>query len=358
MKMKKSVFMIMVAVALASCSENELNPAAEGDDVIRLGAGTRVSGTTTRAPYVGAIGSTNKLTALVPSATASASYDTDKHTVTGTMTFDGGTSTGYDPASLGLPGEARFPSAAPLYLFGLYPATSVWAIDAGGATATATFDGSHDVMAAGEISTDKAEVKSAVAAGTGFKSLTFNHLLTKLEVKMQATSGGLAEITNVQKIELVADATASGTLPTEVTFDPTGVLAPDFASGTNTVATLPFYRITTTAGSTTYTDNSYVGQIYQPQPAAELQAYCLAAPVSASSTVGDDEYYIRITTATGASPVKILPIDLKNVGGSNFSGSTAGYAFSILVNYTVDDILVTATVTDWVSGGETTVPGI
>lgn len=356
--MKKSVFMLMVATALASCSQTDLtNPQLEGDDVIRLKSTMLTAGATTRAPFTGAIGAANKLTALVPSATASGSYEDDLHTVTGTMTFDGSGAVGYDAESLALTSEARFPNGSAddddLFLFGLYPATG-WTIETGGDKATITFTGKEDVVATEEISTTKAEVKAANIGTGSFKSLEFNHLLTKLEVQFKASATALTEIGSIKSVELVSSDAIQTTLPNQVTYDPVNN-TPDFTGGTP-VATMPFYGATT--GN--YTHTAYTNQSYQPGTTATLQAYCLAAPVSASASPAAYEYYIRIVTNGGASAAstKILPIDLNDDQGARFSKNTAGYAFNIIVNYTVDDIYVTATVADWKQGGDTTVPGI
>jgi len=368
MKMKKSVFMIMVAAALAGCSQSDINePQLEGDDVIRLGSTMLTAGASTRAPFVGStISATNPLTALVPSATASAGYESTTLHVAGPMIFKGDAYTGYDVASVTAT-EARFPNGFagtdPLYLFGLYPynkTTPVWVIDTGGATATATFNGSHDVMAAAEISTTKDDVKDAVGGGsTPFGTLAFEHLLTKLEVKFKASAAALLDFGSIKSVELVSVDATQTTLPTEVTYDPVAETV-DFASGSNKVAVMPFYGATTASGVTTYTDVAYTNKAYMPTTTDALQAYCLAAPATASASPAVYEYYIRIVTNGGDSSgtTKILPIDLNDADGTKFATSTAGYAFNIIVNYTVDDIYVTATVTDWKVGGDTTVPGI
>lgn len=352
----------MVATALAGCSQGDgIAPELQGDDVIRLSSTMLTAGASTRAPFVGTIGATNQLTALVPSATVSASYETDLHAA-GPMIFDGQTYTGYDAQSVTTT-EARFPNTftgtEQLYLFGLYPynkTTPVWAIDTGGATATATFNGSQDLMAAAQISITKDGVKDAIGGKGTFEVLEFSHLLTKLEVNFKASAAAVADFGSIKSVELVSDATASAaTLPTEVTYDPV-TAAVDFTNGTNKVATLPFYSAITG----TYTDTPYIGQLYRPTPTAELQAYCMAAPVMASPSPGKYEYYIRITTNGDAAPAatKIIPIDLNDAGGAKFAQNTAGYAFNIIVNYSVDDILVTATVADWKVGGDTTVSGM
>ena len=53
---------------------------------------------------------------------------------------------------------------------------------------------------------------------------------------------------------------------------------------------------------------------------------------------------------------KTVDIDLKGENDTDaFTGNTAGYAFTVTLNFKATEIKATATVTDWKEGGETTV---
>lgn len=357
--MKKSFFIIMAAVALASCSENEGNaPVVNNDATILLRSTTLNAGATTRTPFIGAIGATNKLTALVPSSATQGNYTT-MH-ADGTMTFNGSGAAGYDLSTLDDIAKAKFPGDDALYLFGAYPAAN-WAITSG--TVTATFDGSQDIMAAQEITTNKAEVQAAHNGSGSFKMLTFNHLLTKLEVRFKsAGANATAAAGYIKSVELVGVKDPK-TDPLEENDTPTLPLGITYTPATNTpvfgseAAAVPFYGLTANSeGVKTYTDVAYTGKQYTLTTSPVYQAYSIVTPVTAKETMGDNEYFIKVVTELKGE--KILSVDLKKVDGSPFTGTTAGYSFVITVLYSIDDINVEAVVTDWIEAGETVVGGI
>jgi hypothetical protein len=344
--MKKSFFMCMVAAVLVSCSKSVFeNPVPADGLSIRLKSDGYFAWASTRVPFEGAFDANNVLTALVPARTTSGDYSAP-HAL-GTMTFnDNRIAATYDLPLIS--GSSEFPvlPSEEVFAFGVYPAAN-WTRTNNG-IAKYTFDGKTDVMGAREVKITKAEV----TAGT-YQTLAFNHLLTKLKVKLRREgSYGIDKIGKIKSIEWVADDAASGNLKNLISFtalDATTLF--DFASPA--VKSLGFYMATESAGVPVYTDNPYSNRTYELTQDFTLQAYALVASVNATQSQ-KNEYFLRVVrTIGGADQTNYIPFDL--MGSDNktpFTGSTAGRAFTVLVNYMGNQIKAIATVTDWVDEGE------
>jgi hypothetical protein len=231
------------------------------------------------------------------------------------------------------------PDAEQVYAFGLYPATG-WAVNA--SDADFTFTGKEDVLAAKEVLITKAGVDAA-----DYEILEFNHLLTKLKVQLRGEANVVASARKIASVELVADAGGIGKLKDKVTF--TAVDAT--VAWTDGATSLPFYKATKADGAITYTNNAYTNQEYALTVDATLQAYALVAPVDASKG-NEEEYFLRVQRV-GASDPDYVPFDLIAADKTQFTGSTAGHAFTVTVNYEEAGVIkALATVTDWIEEGE------
>lgn len=187
----KKVFLSALAIAaMASCSKTELSNTPDGS--VEIKAKSTALSISTKSPYEGTISSGNPLTAQVLVSKTDGNYTL--RYCDGEMTFsDDGTT----EASFATP--QYYPAdGSVLYLCGLYPS------DLGGwgtvtESASRTFDGKTDIMAAAQQQSSKSEAQT----GT-YPTMQFKHLLTKLVVKLVAEDD--AAVTawgNVTDISLV-----------------------------------------------------------------------------------------------------------------------------------------------------------
>ena len=345
--MKKSFLMILAAAALVSCSEKEVNPIDAGDVQIALRSTTvDASGVATRAPFEGAISATNKLEARViahlsPNYAGAVRAD-------GTMTFIGANAVSYDA---GASGTTTFDAANPVYLFGLYPATT-WSYVSGG-QADFVFTGKEDVMATNRVETYKTDVVNST-----YKTLSFQHLLTKLELKLSAATAAINVFGKITAIKLVGDkTTGTTTIPNQmhvVNGGSTHVLPETpmvVTAVTNAETALNFYGLSVDGSSKkVYSESAFSDYMLTTTP--EYVGYTMVAPVTASPTTGTEEYFLAITTEKLG--VKYIGVDLMAAGGvTAFNGNTAGRSFSISVYFkSNDEIMTDVEVIDWIEEGE------
>ena len=334
-------------LTLASCSKSELanRPVVE-NDMVEIMATSKALTIETRAPFEGSIASDNTLTAVVLGSTTTADYTTTY--CDGEMTF---TDDNITPVSFAT--SQYYPvSDAPIFLCALYPtALADWKDIA--TTAKYTFDGKTDVMAAAEVSGKK----STAMAGT-VPSFEFKHLLTKLIVKVKAEDeaaqnvwGDITGITLVKAMNGDVFDTAEVTLAT-------GAAATGTAFSNAAADGMAFYRIDAAA----YTDNAVddADNKIALTTTAEEAAYSLVAPIIAEN--GVKHFTLSVDTKLGETvTTKEVSFDLykAKVGEEDpavFSGDTQGKAFEITLTFKATEIVATATVTDWVKGGNTEVP--
>jgi hypothetical protein len=334
--MKKSFSVIVIAaLLLGGCSKSELaNQEPSGALIQAKSAFPGVSGEATRVPYTGDISSENPLVARVLTSRTSGNYTTTH--ANGKMTFGGSAAVGYDPTAV--TGSASFDSddAEPYYLAGLYPYDATF-----GATVTSTaarsLDGKTDVMAAAEVETNYA----TTITNKNPPTLTFKHLLTKLEVNVKAKAdGSKLKWGKINTIELTAIDAASIKNNITVTLE-TGTAAAAAFSGS--ASSFPFYSIDNEGK---YTDTKFANAGIELATTAKLVAYSLIAPFT--NVVG------------GATPTKltfnIVPEkgDAVDVDVSlPVAGYTQGRAYSITFTFdaVADAIQSKATVIEWDDSG-------
>ena len=349
--MKKLYVPVLALLTLASCSKSELanRPVVE-NDMVEIMATSKALTIETRAPFEGQIAEENKLTAVVLGSTNTGDYtETTPRYCDGEMTFSDNTTA----ASFATP--QYYPvSDAPIYLCALYPtALADWKDIA--TTAKYTFDGKTDVMAAAEVSGKK----STAMAGT-VPSFTFNHLLTKLIVKVKADGDAAVGVWgDITGISLVKANNGDVFDTAEVTLA-TGAAATGTAFSNAAADGMAFYRIDATA-TPAYTDNAVddADNKIALTTTAEEAAYSLVAPIIAEN--GVKHFALKVDTKLGETvTTKEVSFDLykAKVGEEDpavFSGDTQGKAFEITLTFKATEIVATATVTDWVKGGNTEV---
>ena len=338
----KKILLIMAIATLASCSKTEVTPPI-GEDVIALRSRTLdASGAFTRAPFEGTISTENALTVRVLTSLAT---DFSTNHADGTMTFTG---TGAVPYDVNPTGNPKFDNAIDNhYLFGLYPAATNWAHTAGESTAVATFTGKEDIMAAARVTTVKDDVANAT-----YKTLSFRHLLTKLEVKVSATAIAIDLFGEIKSIKLVG-ATGGTEVVNELTFNASTstndamVVTPSAAALTS----MDFYLASANGeNKKTYTETPFTGQAYTLTTTPSLVAYSMVAPVNAT-VANTEEYYLEVETEEMG--VRKISVDLLKDADTKFDGNTAGNSFTIALTFrSLELITVDVEVAEWIENGE------
>ena len=330
--MKKVLLSMMAIAVLASCAKEENNPAPVDNNEITVVSNT-VSAMTKAPIKTGGLTGIARVLSTENTGNYSVLYD-DRNQTNTYINFAGeSTEKGFVTSDGSTPAAAYYKDAtSTVYLFGLYPST--WALS--GSNYECTFDGKTDVMFAPEIGVTK-------STQTAQRLMTFNHLLTKLDVKAKLSEGTSESWGAITSMTLESAknkvAIANTSLPTNADTR-TGFLY----SGN---ANISFY-VWETGGN--YTETA-ISNAAMPENDTEINvAYTLCAPVNADGNT-NPEYTLHIVTSKGGT--HDVKINLQSDNSSNFSGSTSGYQFTIVLDFQSSEITATATVADWKTGGET-----
>lgn len=346
--MKKNLFFTLATAALlASCSsENDelfnTTPEGQSDELteiklsatsLSVDADSSQKKMATRAAFEGNISGTNQLVALVPLSTNendfSTPYEGSSH---GTITFTNGSATGFTT-----PQYYPAKDDTPIYMVGLYPAEE-WTEIA--TTAKHSIDGKTDIMHANQQQT----TKNAGKGGT-YPTLTFNHLLTKLDIVIKGENeSAVSAWGKITSLKLKKARTSTGMA---VPYNQLKVTLKDGAVSYEELTTGDIACWQTSDDKEISTSNMVTVTTEQ----STAQAYVLAPAVTASATGDDAEYELEVTTEKITTPVTVK-VDLKTTAGTeDFTGDTKGKAFTVTLNFKATEIKVNATVTDWVPGG-------
>jgi hypothetical protein len=334
---KRSLFVLMAAVVLSSCSKIEVETPLTGEvgEIVLRSSVINVNSASTRTAYEGADLVANPLTALVLTSTTAKDYSNPY--CTGTMTFSGGNATKYNKPMW--TGNCKFDDYGNTpnkdhFLTGLYPVEG-WAVESG--VYTRVLSGKEDVMLAEEVNTNYTAVK-----GQTYKTLDFKHHLTLLKLKFikQDVSGFDITVKDVKVIN------ALGGLNTKV-----------LAKISESPQDVAFEHTTTRTELDTYiypTDQTLnaATDISVQATAATPQAYVLVPPVTATNT--DNEYTFRIfyNDEDGKDIYLDVNADLvTNAGGTSLEGSSKNLANTITFKFVDGNIKVQASVSDWNDGG-------
>lgn len=333
--MKKFLFLFTVIAALmnfTSCSNGD-NPidVVDPDKPVEIKVSGRaldvVAGT--RAPFDGVIANGDALNARVIASITQNVYTTPLHD--NFMNF-GATAVGFTAPK-------AYPHAVnPVYLVGLYPSDLWDATTTGTDKISFTFTGKEDVMASNQVAT----VKNDVISNT-HKSLTFHHLLTRLNLTVQAKDDDARTAWGqVKSLKVVStNYKVTVTLGTG-----TDAIAPDtvFAGGEKE---FDFYNI---GADTPYCNAAQTLPLESDNPTT--QSYALVAPQGDASAT-EIGYTIKVTTTNYNTTERVIYVPLKvSTNGANFANqSTAGKKFEVVLTFTATNIEATATVIPWALGG-------
>lgn len=333
--MKRFLFLFTVIAALmnfTSCSNNDDPAGVDPNQPVEIKVGGRALDVvaSTRAPFEG-ITASNTLTAKVMASETSSKYGTADVLHDDFMNFGA--------AAVGFTDPKAFPHATtPVYLVGLYPSTT-WTAVANDNETSFTFTGTEDVMASTEVET----VKDDVVFNT-HKSLTFHHLLTRLNLIVKAKDadaqtawGGvtLLQVVSPNNVATVKLGTGSET-PTSV------------APTTTFIGGNQNFNFCTVGTDAVYCSTSSPQALPLTAP-TEAQSYALVAPQDNTATT-PIKYTIKIRTEEYNAQDRSVDVTLMESGNA-FVGSTAGQMFEIVLTFTTTNIEAKATVKPWNPGG-------
>ena len=331
----KKVFVAFAALAVLAACTKETGAPADGKAEIKL-ASQSVS-VSTKAPFDGTISGGNTLKAFVPVSETSGDYTAPYDGSHGYMEFkdNGTTAVGFvSSADWSTPAAKYYPAdGGSVWLCGLYP-HDAWGTPT--TSVSAEVDGETDLMYAPEVSTSKADVQTG---GTP-KTLSFGHLLTRLNIELvaenadaKATWGKLTSL----KLKKAAGA------------DPANSVSVNLADGSanfSGAAVTECY----TAADVRISATAPVELAVAPDAAAE--AYVLCQPVDA--TAGNDDYTLSITNENNAAEYEV-PLELSF--DADFEGSrenTAGQQFTVTLTFKATTIQAKAEVAPWEEAGTST----
>lgn len=219
-----------------------------------------------------------------------------------------------------------------VYLIGLYPEGS-WSTNPEGNLISRSIPGNEDMMFA-------PEVHNSIETSASYPVLTFSHLLTWLRIHFlaedQETANAWGRITALSlrsKDQVLIDLAAD-----DIRFEESvsGSLVPVYLSGT---------------------DTQIQGQMLEIPLARTEMAYVLGAPVEATDEEGDSGYEYELLISTTTRSEITVPLDLTASSGAPFTGSTSGHQFTITLKFIQgDNILASATVSEWENGGMAIIP--
>lgn len=335
--MKKFLSILAVAstaMYFTSCSKSDVTDV--GDEKAQQPMEIKVGGKAlsitpgkTRAPFEGI--AVADLKARVLASNTSKKYDVAPELInSGAMTFKNTITTaiGFDD------GAVPYPHAVNnVYMVGLYPMDPTdWTITESGSKAKFTFNGSHDVMAADEVTT----VRSDGTTGT-YKTLNFHHLLTRLNLTVEAedqpAKDAWGKVTSVKVKSPANDVTVtfkteSATIPPTTTFGSTETDFPFYMAGSDNALTsleLPLESATPTA-----------------------QSYSIVATKNGNAV----SYDLIVTTEKFTAGYNInIPLMTADATPDAFNGDTRGLQFNIKLTFRATDIKAFATVKEWGTGG-------
>lgn len=255
---------------------------------------------------------------------------------------------GPDNSGIRYPETTAVPPAYPIVNFiGLYPATD-WTTAEGGTQATHLFHGYEDLMYAPQVS-GNGNINPASDSYLPDPTLTFHHLLTYLKFKMVTTEearnawGKLTSISLTTTNNKVTTALSTAT----PTFDNgSGTVTFSAATGGDAITSMPLYGL----GN----DIQFPLLYYTLPTTATEVAYVLCAPVVASSSSGDYEYTLSISTENRAGldvPINLMYKADPEGDATSFAGSTMGKEFTVTLTFTQNTISVAAEVSSWDLGG-------
>ena len=385
--MKKIFLPLLALVALASCTQNDMDLKGADDGQVEIKLTQSVGTVTqTRTSYdVLVPTSTDSLEAVVLVSTVPNLYNPDNTTLLNKdsyrLSFKDADPTGFSDGVTGLATPVYYPANGnDVYMWGLYPYGKIvsatpgageWQMTAAGSTANYTFTGKEDVMASQEIKSNKGQAVTSV----NYKDtkLVFSHFLTKLLVKAKGDEAAKEAFGAITDITLVGVGVATPTsniknkiaitLATDVNLV-TPLSTPVFSGG---LASFPFYAydVITDPADPKQLNDAFAGLGSSTTPKAfdvpsstdypngQLIAYSMVQPIE-DLVGGSTAYLLNVKTEKGETNGFNVPVILKDTSSpaADFAGSTASKTFNIQLTFKAAEIKSIVAVGAWVPQGD------
>lgn len=367
--MKKSFLPLLALVAMASCTQNDMDLKGSPEDQIPILVGANAlsieSSTTTRAPFNGPISASDSLYAkVVLTILANGASNVDYSTATSvkdSINFKDVSGTSAPLFGFKTPQYYPVNPDTEVALVGLYPIKADFKPISGETTKyQVTVKGYEDLMVAPEVRTKKANV---VTTGTKtYPILNFEHMLTRLDIK--AVAKDTASYRAWGKIKQISVIKAGGAalnnqFYVKLTTNVNPVSDLTVIPGNDTI---PCYVVGKNSGANNYTDSilnavKYTKMVTLPvaakanvaTPATDAKevAYAMIAPFIATS---DKTIDLKIVTENGKPETKKinLTLDSSNDGSLN---AMRGKKIVITLTFVGTEIVAQATVKNWEAGG-------
>lgn len=350
--MKQSYYFLIGGLALLSaCSQNDMpdGSAVTGDEIrataraLSMNADTQAD---TRAAYTAT--DAKGMKALVLATQTTGDYDlnttigTGKLYAKGTMTFDAADAehSSVEYASSGFEGNAKLPAdKSSLFLCALYPSDGAFVgkdWSGIGSTASYTFDGTQDVMAAPQKEVAKGATGDGTTAAAGTASFAFGHLLTKIDIKVKADIAEAAEAWGVVKSVTLSKVLGAASFQNTVSVTLADGTA---ATGSAFSGSVPSWK-TYAAFAGAAPDTEFTGGSVALTTTGTLAATTMLAPFTATNAATDLEFTIVTKNAIGSDYTSKVGVKLP-------AGDTQGNAYTVTLNFKVASITGTATVDGW-----------
>ena len=356
--MKKALFAIsaLALVAMTGCNKESVSttPGENYGDEIRLS--TSLLSIDTKGAYMETQPSAESPLLARVYVSDNQSFDGDEYSGqnNGYIKFESTSATGFCTAN-GTATPKYYEGDSHLWLYGLYPATG-WTFETQATSASIVIDGKSDVMVS--------PIQECHKADNG-KNLAFEHKLTLLKIQAKAQDEASKEIWGkVKSITLTKALGKDLRNKVKVTTKTSGPLDAATYETETGKTTLPIYDWSSTNSTTSaaFTNNVLADKeivtVGEGENDDETKAtpfgYVICEAVTAAAS--EDEYTLEIETERGeGGSTTTIQVSLNETGGTEFTENTAGMAFTINLNFAVNQITCTASVAPWTSGGETDV---
>lgn len=350
--------MLAISAAMVGCTETDVigldgGNEVDGRDRVEIKMATTVNGVeaVTRAPFPGmdpgSVPPPTQITKARVVIKKAASTDYGTPHADGTMSFGAANTPVAFDGNL-TSGVKYYPTDdSDLHFIGLYPETT-WNHSVVSTLSEFSYvlDGKTDVMIARQKTNRKSQ-----AQADAHPNLEFEHILTRLDVKMLATDQAALEawgnINGVVLYEVLGTTKPN----TNAIFRPTAAAASMLSFDTPVAPateSFPMYECTGIA-TPTFTDVAFTG-LSKPLVLAPAQyfAYTMMAPVTLTGTghvtlrVYADNAPLTDANGKYASVSVDLPVT---------TPETAGKYYTITLNFNIEEIMASATVAEWEDGG-------
>ena len=225
-----------------------------------------------------------------------------------------------------------------VYFTAIYPELG-WNFSEDFSSVSTTFDGTKDIMFAPQVIGRYVADEPAQKKENQIPTLNFKHMLTYLKVEIGAAGKDVIES---EAISQAWGKIRSMTISCQNSISIN--LADGTANFTGEKGEMNFYKPNS--------DVVFPGTDgYVIPSTSTAAAYVLCSPVMATNDDPDFPYEYAITLETDNRHV-VIDIDLKNAADAYFSGNTAGYQFTIGLNFKMgNNIAVSAKIDSWETGG-------